>query len=289
MSELTQLSEKQAMDDTSGLSPAQPQPSTSSKPSEVPSSFRQKRRGRPPGRPNKTVKEADFEDNPIVQRWNAAKGDNPVPIPAVAINIREALPESVLTRDAQREIYEYPSREYIYFVHGWITSRQIACQRPSYVNALLIHSRGEDVSESCDQCAEKRGKNALGPFLNCRVLRGTFHDSCSNCKWFDTASACSHYNGVKPNRKRKAKGDVGEDSVVANTQPDVTESNLMASTAEADVDVVADVHVRTDVASTQEMVNGVDVSVLTLPQDVDNIAASPLECLDMPDDFVQNP
>lgn len=187
-------------------------------PSDIPPSFPQKRKGRPPGRPNTTVKESDYEDNASVQQWNAAKVDTA--IPAVAINIREALPESFLTRDPQRAIFKLPSREFIYFVQGWITSRQIASQRPSYVNGLLIHSRGEDSARSCDQCAEKRGKNALGPFLTCRVLHGNFHNSCSNCKWFDTTSSCSLYTGPKPNRKRKAKRDVegGEGAVEDNLQ-----------------------------------------------------------------------
>ncbi|KAH8904036.1 hypothetical protein BR93DRAFT_863337, partial [Coniochaeta sp. PMI_546] len=189
---------------------------------DIPPSFPHKRRGRPPGRPNTTVKESDYEDNASVQRWNAAKIDNA--IPAIAINIREALPESFLTRDAQQLIYRLPSREFIYFVQGWITSRQIASRRPSYVNGLLIHSRGEDSPKSCDQCAEKRCKNALGPFLTCRVLRGNFHNSCSNCKWFDTTSACSLYIGPKPNRKRKAKTGEGEARMLEDNMQELTQN-----------------------------------------------------------------
>ena len=184
-------------------SPESPKSHKSHKRESIPPSFSLKRRGRPPGRPNTTVKESDYEDNSEVQRWNAARVEPPVP--AVAINIREAFPYSFLTREAQRTIYQLPCREIIYFVQGWITSRQIASQRPSYVNGLLIHSRGQDSERSCDQCVEKRGKNALGPFLTCRVLQGSFHNSCSNCKWFDTTSSCSLYIGPKPNRKRKAK------------------------------------------------------------------------------------
>lgn len=46
----------------------------------------------------------------------------------------------------------------------------------------------------------------MGPFLVCRVLKGVFHDCCSNCKWYDGASGCSLYTGPKPNRKRKKDG-----------------------------------------------------------------------------------
>lgn len=180
-----------------------------------------KRRGRPPGRPNKIKDgEMDFESNPSVRLWNTHYV--PTPIPAVAINIRLALSESSLTRDAQRAIFRLPSREYIHFAQGWITARHIASNRPSYVNGLLIHSRGNDSPTACTQCAEKRGKNALGPFLVCRVLRGQFGDSCSNCKWFDGTSACSLYSGPAPNRKRKKGGGTegakeGDEDVVAQS------------------------------------------------------------------------
>ncbi|KAK3343692.1 hypothetical protein B0T25DRAFT_304227 [Lasiosphaeria hispida] len=170
---------------------------------DMPAAFPKKRRGRPPGRPNMTVREADYEENPLVQAWNAAKPDRAMTV--VPIAIREALTEKALVHDTQRAIFGLPSREIIYFVQGWITARHIASQRPSYVNGLLIHSRGQDAPSSCLQCAERRDKNALGPFLTCRILMGSYHNSCSNCKWFDNTSTCSLYTGPKPNRKRKAK------------------------------------------------------------------------------------
>ncbi|GAB1313405.1 hypothetical protein MFIFM68171_03615 [Madurella fahalii] len=171
--------------------------------STLPAAFPKKRRGRPPGRPNMTVREADYEDHPLVQAWNAARGERAIPV--VPIAIRAALTEHSLVHETQRTIFRMPSCETIYFVQGWITARHIASQRPSYVNGLLIHSRGQDASDSCHQCIERRAKHALGPFLTCRVLPGAFHNSCSNCKWFDNTSACSLYTGPKPNRKRKAK------------------------------------------------------------------------------------
>ncbi|KAK4236451.1 hypothetical protein C8A03DRAFT_35665 [Achaetomium macrosporum] len=171
--------------------------------SPLPAEFPKKRRGRPPGRPNATVREADYEGNPLVQAWNAAKAERAVPV--VSISIRAALTEQSLVHETQRAIFRLPSREIIHFVQGWITSKHIASQRPSYVNGLLIHSRGQDAPVSCVQCNEKRAKHALGPFITCRVLPGSYHNSCSNCKWFDNTSSCSLYTGPKPNRKRKAK------------------------------------------------------------------------------------
>jgi hypothetical protein len=193
-----QHSEHQHIDPALSASAA---PSTTSSP--LPAAFPKKRRGRPPGRPNATVRDADYEQNPLVQAWNAAKHDRAVPV--VSIGIRDALTERSLVHETQRAIFRLPSRETILFVQGWITAKHIASQRPSYVNGLLIHSRGQDAPVSCLQCTEKRAKNALGPFLTCRVLPGSYHNSCSNCKWFDNTSTCSLYTGPKPNRKRKAK------------------------------------------------------------------------------------
>lgn len=169
----------------------------------LPAAFPKKRRGRPPGRPNMTVRETDYEDNALVQNWNAAKGDRAIPV--IPIGIRVALTEQSLIHETQKAVFRLPSRETIYFVQGWITARHIASQRPSYVNGLLIHSRGQDAPVACTQCVERRAKHALGPFLTCRVLPGSYHNSCSNCKWFDNTSVCSLYTGPKPNRKRKAK------------------------------------------------------------------------------------
>lgn len=186
-------------------------------PAAVPAAFPKKRRGRPPGRPNATVRDADYEQNPLVQAWNAAKNDRAVPV--VSISIRDALTEQSLVHETQRAVFRLPSRETILFVQGWITAKHIASQRPSYVNGLLIHSRGQDAALSCVQCNEKRAKNALGPFLTCRVLPGSYHNSCSNCKWFDNTSACSLYTGPKPNRKRKAKEQLAPPPAAGAGQP----------------------------------------------------------------------
>lgn len=212
---------------------------SSDQPSPLPAAFPKKRRGRPPGRPNMTVREADYDENPLVRAWNAAKGERAVPV--VSIGIRAALTEQSLVHETQKAIFRLPSRETIHFVQGWITARHIASQRPSYVNGLLIHSRGQDAPVSCVQCVERRAKHALGPFLTCRVLPGSYHNSCSNCKWFDNTSACSLYTGPKPNRKRKAKdqppppqsasipnNDGANESVPAVTPADGGQENPLA-------------------------------------------------------------
>ncbi|KAK4102045.1 hypothetical protein N658DRAFT_506750 [Parathielavia hyrcaniae] len=195
----------------------------------LPNAFPKKRRGRPPGRPNTTVRDADYEHNPLVQAWNAAKNDRAVPM--LSICIRDALTEQSLVHETQRAIFRLPSRETILFVQGWITAKHIASQRPSYVNGLLIHSRGQDAPASCLQCTEKRAKNTLGPFLTCRVLPGSYHNSCSNCKWFDNTSNCSLYTGPKPNRKRKAKDQLPPPPAVGVGPPETADGAIGHDTA----------------------------------------------------------
>ena len=76
------------------------------------------------------------------------------------------------------------------FVLGAITANQIGSHRQSYVNAILIKSRGRAVQTACDQCLGRRG---LRPFPECRRLPGHFGGCCANCKWPDHAVRCSLY------------------------------------------------------------------------------------------------
>lgn len=131
----------------------------------------------------------------------------------MGINVRLGLSDSVLTQPNQRAVFQLPSREIIYYVQGAITSRHIASKRPSYINGLLIHSRGQDSESMCEQCAEKRERGVLSPFLTCRRIKGVFHDCCSNCKWYDGASGCSLFTGTRKTRAKRRK--VGNDGVGA--------------------------------------------------------------------------
>ncbi|KAK1772894.1 hypothetical protein QBC33DRAFT_522792 [Phialemonium atrogriseum] len=241
------------------LAALQPEPEPQSQPQQEPgdelAQFPKKRRGRPPGRPNTTVRESDYQSNPSVQLWNAAKVDRPVA--AVAINIRQALTEATLVHDTQRAIFRLPCREFIYFVHGWITARHVASQRPSYINGLLIHSRGEDSPSSCAQCVERRAKNALGPFLTCRTLAGTFHDSCSNCKWFDNTSVCSLYTGPRPNRKRKPRESDALDATATSNSTVNSSTNINADAdAGAYPDNIMDASMAANVDTDGHQTNG---------------------------------
>ena len=76
--------------------------------------------------------------------------------------------------------------------HPWhsdrrIKGKQISDGRPSYINALLIQSRGEPLKKPCTRC---RNMDFLKPFPTCARLTGYFGGSCANCKWADKASLC---------------------------------------------------------------------------------------------------
>jgi hypothetical protein len=62
---------------------------------------------------------------------------------------------------------------------------QIKMARPSYVNALLIASRGIPMPNPCEHST-----NGL-PFGGNVRLPGTFNGACANCQWRDHASQCT--------------------------------------------------------------------------------------------------
>jgi Protein of unknown function (DUF3716) len=78
----------------------------------------------------------------------------------------------------------------VQFVPGGITPEQVFfLQRPSYINAILIQSRGIVRNPPCDRCAVR-----MYPFLECRRVPGHFGGCCGNCKWPDAAASCSAKN-----------------------------------------------------------------------------------------------
>ncbi|KAJ5298114.1 AMP-dependent synthetase/ligase [Penicillium atrosanguineum] len=74
----------------------------------------------------------------------------------------------------------------IWHVRGNINGQQIVSQRPSYINALLIQSRGNQLVQPCEACVDR-----CKPFPQCIRLPGQFGGCCGNCKWRDHASRCS--------------------------------------------------------------------------------------------------
>ena len=72
--------------------------------------------------------------------------------------------------DAGRELLAQPGTD-VQFVRGSIRPHQIKQHRPSYINALLIQSRGITLAHPCTQC---RSKDRMHPFTECRQVPGVF-------------------------------------------------------------------------------------------------------------------
>ncbi|KAJ8061334.1 hypothetical protein OCU04_010397 [Sclerotinia nivalis] len=64
------------------------------------------------------------------------------------------------------------------FVRNRISSAQVRTMHPSYINMLLIQSRGRIVPNRC--CTYRR--RGLMPFLECHRVAGHFCSCCGNCK-----------------------------------------------------------------------------------------------------------
>jgi Protein of unknown function (DUF3716) len=88
----------------------------------------------------------------------------------------------------QRALLALPGQD-VEFVFGRILPRQIGSHRPSYVNAILIQSRGRTGRHSCDSCVS--ADPGPYPFPSCRRVPGHFGGACANCKWRDHASRCT--------------------------------------------------------------------------------------------------
>ena len=74
------------------------------------------------------------------------------------------------------------------FVRGAISGNQIVTHRPSYINAILIQSRGQALPRACNQCL---GRPGLRPFPVCLRVPGHFQGCCGNCKLREHGARCS--------------------------------------------------------------------------------------------------
>ncbi|KAL2377819.1 hypothetical protein RJ035_007609, partial [Blastomyces gilchristii] len=86
-----------------------------------------------------------------------------------------------------RAVLALPGQD-VLFVRGSMSEHQVRSHRPSYVNAILIQSRGRVEVQACSAC---RSSSGLRPFPECRRVPGHFGGACGNCKWRDHAIRCS--------------------------------------------------------------------------------------------------
>jgi len=88
-----------------------------------------------------------------------------------------------------------------------VTVARICTSRPSYINGILVQSRGHlplaapalrRAAGPCTACSTPGQVNPGGgkAFPECRHLPGHFGGSCGNCKWQDHAVRCSVRDGA---------------------------------------------------------------------------------------------
>jgi hypothetical protein len=97
-----------------------------------------------------------------------------------------------------RQLLAIPGYDVIH-TPGTLNGQQLAGQRPSYINALLIQSRGYLLVQDCDHCVEM---DVRRPFPFCVRMPGHFGGACANCKWPDYAHRCSVRDGQPGNAVR---------------------------------------------------------------------------------------
>lgn len=84
----------------------------------------------------------------------------------------------------QIEIFDNFPQKDVLIAKGRVTLQQVNTGRPSYINALLIQSRGIEVPGGCTN-------SRSGVFASCVRLPGYFGGCCGNCKWKDHGARCS--------------------------------------------------------------------------------------------------
>lgn len=84
----------------------------------------------------------------------------------------------------------------VLIIRGSIRGYQLAMHRPSYVNSLLIASRGYEVRQPCSTCCHARS-SVPRPFPICVRVPGHFGGCCANCKWRDWADRCTVRDNIR--------------------------------------------------------------------------------------------
>jgi hypothetical protein len=112
---------------------------------------------------------------------------------STALGQHPVLPIQVYTlaeyvkNDVQRRLLA-PHGRAVAFTPSRVNAQQIYSKRDSYINALLIQSRGVVSAQPCTSCQQRQGQNT---FPKCHQVPGFFEGCCTNCKWPDKALQCS--------------------------------------------------------------------------------------------------
>jgi len=136
------------------------------------------------------------------------------------------------SQEQQNRVVSFAAANVEYF-SGKLNSYQLKTHRPSYVNAVLIQTRGIVNASPCSMCSllicrtttnqrilgECRGHPYRGPFLECVSLPYDWSVCCGNCKFRDWAKRCSLNDDSPPDRYRTTPYPAGYAGNHANNGP----------------------------------------------------------------------
>ncbi|KAJ5422792.1 hypothetical protein N7491_011237 [Penicillium cf. griseofulvum] len=132
----------------------------------------------------------------LVRRATIAEGGAEYYIVRLTAYGNAALRELCRTLE-QREVWSWPSYEFLVKMKKdrtpVISADQIRSARPSYVNGLLIASRGVRFLGICHRSRQGYpfGKSVVR-------LPGTWEGCCANCKWKEQIAQCNVRNSNEP-------------------------------------------------------------------------------------------
>jgi hypothetical protein len=166
------------------------------------------------------------------------------------------------------QLYDYPARNNLpiilrtnpaepvdtgfAIIKGALKAHQIWAQRPSYIKALLIMSRGFPARtavslynsflelftdsyerEACEQCRKYMAFQGKGwpTFLGCVRMPEYFGAACARCIFQDKSVNCSSYDGVHHQEMPLYNPDSYEQWVVEKTTMTFVQGQVPASTA----------------------------------------------------------
>jgi hypothetical protein len=97
--------------------------------------------------------------------------------------VQDQLLAQYVHNNEQRNLLGRPGRG-VAFTPGRVNAHQIHSKRPSYINALIIQSRGVLCRQPCLCCWTRQGHTT---FPECHQILDAFGGCCANCKWPDQA------------------------------------------------------------------------------------------------------
>ena len=134
-----------------------------------------------PIRPTSPVPTAEDEDEP----WHGLSGSDDV-----RPHWSDGLPEDFRGRPLVQRALALPVDRDIPIARLPDTTQL----RLSYIDASLVHERGELASPQCDYCSVALSANPgrkVPHFSTCVVLEGWSNGGCTNCHWHNTNPRCS--------------------------------------------------------------------------------------------------